>query len=78
MKQIKQRKITSTILVALTALVTAFGLMAFSPVTPVLAQSSGFSVQPKQQDYSRLEELYQREQTALAKLEGFEGRGCHW
>ncbi len=28
-------------------------------------------MQPKQQDYSRLEELYQREQTALAKLEGF-------
>ncbi len=71
----KQRKIASTILVALTAVVTAFGLIAFSPVTPVSAQSSGFSVQPKQQDYSKLEELYQREQTALAKLEGFLSKG---
>jgi septal ring factor EnvC (AmiA/AmiB activator) len=75
MQQIKQRKITSTILVALTALVTAFGLMAFSPVTPVLAQNSGISLQPKQQDYSRLEEIYQREQTALAKLEGLLSKG---
>lgn len=71
MKYINQMNKTYTILAILTALVTALGLMAFSPATPVLAKRSGSAVQPKQQDTSKLEEVYQREQTALAKLAGF-------
>jgi hypothetical protein len=75
MKYINQNKITHTIVAILTAFVTALGLMAFSPATPVLAQRSDSAVQPKQQDTSRLEEVYQREQTALAKLAGFLSMG---
>jgi hypothetical protein len=75
MKYINQNNITQTIVAILTAFVTALGLMAFSPATPVLAQRSDSAVQPKQQDTSRLEEVYQREKTALAKLAGFLSMG---
>lgn len=75
MKPSNQKSKSFKVVTILSALVIALGLMAFLPVPPVLAQSMVTAEKPLKQDYSRLEELFQREQVALERLAGFISSG---